>query len=49
MFQRKLLLAAIVSSTFAAVSLPALAEIDFHVNIAPPAPRHGVVPGPHAG
>jgi WXXGXW repeat (2 copies) len=49
MFQRKLLLAAIVSSTFAAVSLPAFAEIDFHVDIAPPAARYEAVPAPRAG
>jgi WXXGXW repeat (2 copies) len=47
--KRNLLVAAIVSSTFAALSLPAIAEIDFHVNIAPPAPRYEASPTPRAG
>ena len=49
MYKRNLLVAALVSSTFAAMSLPAAAEIDFYVNIAPPAPRYEIVPAPRAG
>ena len=44
---KKMILAALVASSFAAVSLPASAEV--YVNIAPPAPRHEVVPTPRAG
>ena len=45
----KLLIAAIVSSAFAAASLPAIASVDFHVNIAPPAVRYEAEPAPRAG
>ena len=49
MNKRKLLIAAIVSSAFAAVSLPAVSAIDFHVNIAPPAVRYEATPAPRVG
>jgi WXXGXW repeat (2 copies) len=49
MNKRKLLFAAIVSTTLAAVALPAAAAVDFYVNIAPPAPRYEVVPAPRVG
>ena len=49
MDKRKLLLAAIVSSTLGAMSLPAAAGVDFYVNIAPPAPLVEVVPAPRVG
>lgn len=49
MNKRKLLIAAIVSSAFAAVSLPAVSAVDFYVNVGPPAVRYEAVPAPRAG
>lgn len=43
---RKTIIAALFASS-AVIALPAAAEI--YVNIAPPAPRHEVVPAPRAG
>jgi hypothetical protein len=44
---RKTILALLLASSAAALSLPAAAEI--YVNIAPPAPRYEVVPAPRSG
>jgi hypothetical protein len=47
MWERKLLLAALVASSIGAVSLPASAAV--YVDVAPPPLRHEVVPAPRAG
>ncbi len=44
---RKTILAALLAASIGAFAVPAAAEI--YVNIAPPAPRHEVVPAPRAG
>jgi hypothetical protein len=49
MWTRKLLLSAIVASTFAAAAPAAQAAVDVYVNLAPPALRHERVPAPRAG
>jgi WXXGXW repeat (2 copies) len=49
MNNRKLLVAAIVSSAFAAVSLPSFSAVDFSVNVGPPAVRYEAVPAARAG
>jgi hypothetical protein len=48
MWTKKLLLSAIVASTFGAIA-PAAQAVDIFVNVAPPALRHEVVPAPRAG
>ena len=47
MWERKVLLAALIVSSMGAVSLPASAEV--YIDVAPPPPRHEVVPAPRAG
>ncbi len=47
MFKRKLLVGALFASTVACISVPAAAEI--YVRVAPPAPRHEVIPAPRSG
>lgn len=47
MSNRKLLVGALFASTVACISVPAAAEI--YVQIAPPAPRHEVIPAPRVG
>jgi len=49
MWTRKLLLSAIVASTFAAVAPAAQAGVDVYINVPPPALRYEVVPAPRAG
>ena len=46
---RKLLLAALAASSMALLPLPAAAQVGLYLDIAPPAPRYEVVPGPRAG
>ena len=49
MLKRKLLLAALATSSIGILPMPASADIGFYVDIAPPAPRYEVVPAPRAG
>lgn len=49
MWTRKLLLSAIVASTFAAAAPSAFAAVDVYVNVPPPALRYEVVPSDRAG
>jgi hypothetical protein len=48
MWKRKLLLAALVTSSIAVLPLPAGAA-SIYIDVAPPAPRYEVVPAPRAG
>lgn len=49
MWTRKLLLSAIVASTFAAIAPAAQAGVDVFINIPPPPLRHEVMPAPRGG
>ncbi|HYC34974.1 MAG TPA: YXWGXW repeat-containing protein [Usitatibacter sp.] len=49
MFKRKALLAALALSSIALVPVPASAEIGVYLDIAPPAPRHEVIPAHRPG
>ena len=48
---RKLILGSLVAATLAGISIPAAARsnVDFYVNVAPPAARYEVVPAPRRG
>lgn len=48
---RKLIIGSLVAVTLAGFSIPAAASphVDFSLTIAPPAPRHEVVPAPRRG
>nr|AUN35576.1 putative lipoprotein [uncultured bacterium] len=46
--QRKLLLAALAAGSITC-AVPAFAAVDVYVDVAPPAPRHEVVPAPRHG
>jgi hypothetical protein len=51
MSNRKLILGSLVATIIGSASLPSLArtEVEFQVNVAPPAPRHESVPPPRVG
>jgi hypothetical protein len=51
MKMRQLILGSLVAATLGAAALPAAArtDVDFFVNVAPPAPRYEVVPAPRVG
>ena len=52
MLTKKLVVSALIAAGLisgASVSLPGLADVDVHLNIAPPPPRVEVVPAPRAG
>ncbi len=49
MWTRKLLLSAIVASTFATAAPAVYAAVDVYVNVAPPALRHEAVPSARSG
>jgi hypothetical protein len=48
---KKLILGSLVAATLGAAALPAAAytNVDFYVNVPPPAPRYEVVPAPRHG
>jgi len=46
---KKTLLGLLVAASMSALALPAQAQVDITVNIAPPAPRYERVPAPRAG
>ena len=46
---RKLLLAALAVSSIGLAPLPAAAQVNFYLDVAPPAPRYEVIPAPRAG
>ena len=49
MWKRKLLLGALVTASVGVLPLPAAADVGLHVDVAPPAARHEVVPAHRAG
>ena len=49
MWNRQLLLSAIVASTFVAVAPAAEARVDVFISVPPPPMRHEVVPAPRVG
>lgn len=49
MFTRKLILNAIIASTFATVAPAVLARTEVYINVPPPAVRYEAVPAPRAG
>lgn len=49
MFTRKILLAALAVSAIGLAPLPAAAEVSVYLDVAPPAPRHEVIPAPRRG
>ena len=49
MMQRKLLLAALAVSSIGLMPLPASAAVSVYLDVAPPAPRHEVLPAPRHG
>jgi hypothetical protein len=49
MWKRKLLLSALLASSFAVIPMQASADVGIFLNTAPPAPRVEVVPAPRRG
>jgi YXWGXW repeat-containing protein len=49
MWNRKLLIGALLTSSLGVLPLPAAADVGFYIDLAPPAPRYEVVPAPRAG
>lgn len=46
---RKLIVGSLLTASLAALPAAAGTSVDFHVNVAPPAPLYEVVPAPRAG
>ena len=49
MWKRKALLAALAVSSIGLIPIPASAQVGVYLDIAPPAPRHEVIPAPRHG
>ena len=49
MWKRKALLAALAVSSIGLIPVPASAQVGVYLDIAPPAPRHEVIPAPRDG
>ena len=49
MLKRKLLLGALVASTLGIIPLQASADVGIFVDVAPPPPRHELIPAPRHG